>query len=213
MSGVTVYRVIASRYPQISLFERVASAQDFELLYAVESLTNPRLRDEVGDVRMVAPADRVYGDGASCIMGAFTHPPVSGQGGRFNADFGVFYCSKNLTVAIAESTYHRARFLADAGIETTQIDMRVIRATLDTAVLDDLRHHDRAIYHPTDYSASQLLGRRLRDGGSYGVHYRSVRSTGDCIGVMRPPVLAHARHWRYLRYHFSGGAIAQVESI
>ena len=48
-----VYRVILSRYPQISLFERVSSLQDWDVLYAVESLTNPRLRDEVGDIRLV----------------------------------------------------------------------------------------------------------------------------------------------------------------
>ena len=63
-----VYRVILSRYPQISLFERVSSPKDWDVLYAVESLTNPRLRDEVGDIRLVPPEDRVYGDGASWIM-------------------------------------------------------------------------------------------------------------------------------------------------
>ena len=86
-----VYRVILTRYPQISLFERVSNPQDWDVLYAVESLTNPRLRDEVGDIRLVPPEDRVYGDGASWIMAAFTHPPVDGRGGRFNRDFGI-YC-------------------------------------------------------------------------------------------------------------------------
>ena len=38
-----VYRIILSRYPQISLFERVSAPQDWDALYAVESLTNPRL--------------------------------------------------------------------------------------------------------------------------------------------------------------------------
>ena len=36
-----VYRVILSRYPQINLFERVSGPQDWDVLYAVESLTNP----------------------------------------------------------------------------------------------------------------------------------------------------------------------------
>ncbi len=60
-----VYRVVQSRYPQISLFELVSSPQDWDVLYAVESLANPRLRDEVGDIHLVPPEDRVYGDGAS----------------------------------------------------------------------------------------------------------------------------------------------------
>ena len=42
------FRVISSRFPPIDLFERVASPEDWEALYWLESLTNPRLRDEVG---------------------------------------------------------------------------------------------------------------------------------------------------------------------
>ena len=71
-----VYRVILSRYPQIDLFERVSSPEDWEVHYEVESLTNPRLRDEAGVIRLVAPEDSVYGDSASWIMAAFSHPPV-----------------------------------------------------------------------------------------------------------------------------------------
>ncbi len=51
----SVYQVIPSRYPQINLFERVSDPQDWNVLYEVESLTNPRLRDEVGDIRLVPP--------------------------------------------------------------------------------------------------------------------------------------------------------------
>lgn len=98
-----VYRIILSRYPQIHLFERVSNPQDWDVLYAVESLTNPRLRDEVGDIRLVPPEDRVYGDGASWIMAAFTHPPVDGRGGRFNRDFGIYYCAADESTAVAES--------------------------------------------------------------------------------------------------------------
>jgi hypothetical protein len=35
-----VCRFILARYPQISLFERVSGAQDWDVLDAVESLTN-----------------------------------------------------------------------------------------------------------------------------------------------------------------------------
>ncbi|WP_232420120.1 hypothetical protein [Nitrosococcus watsonii] len=60
------------------------------MLYAVEFLTNSRLRDKVGDIRLVPLEERVYGDGASWIMAAFTHPPVDGRDGRFNRDFGIY---------------------------------------------------------------------------------------------------------------------------
>ena len=209
-----VYRVILARYPQISLFTRVSSAQDWDLLYAIESLTNPRLRDAVGDIRLVPPEDRVYGDGASWIMAAFTHPPVDGRGGRFNRNFGIYYCAADEAVAIAESSFHRARFLWESRIEKTTQEMRVIRAQLGPATLHDLRHLDgHAIYDPDDYSQAQQLGYALRNAKSYGVHYHSVRSPGECYGLMRARALSDAIHWRYLRYHYEQGSILEVESL
>ena len=209
-----VYRVILSRYPQIDLFERVSSPEDWDVLYAVESLTNPRLRDEVGDIRLVPPEDRVYGDGASWIMAAFTHPPVDARGGRFNRDFGIYYCAADEAVAIAESSFHRVRFLRESRIEQTTQDMRVLRAQLGAASLHDLRQLiGHAIYNPDEYGEAQQLGYALRDAKSYGVHYQSVRTQGECYGVMRPRALSDAIHWRYLRYHYDQGSIVEVEPL
>ena len=209
-----VYRVILARYPQVHLFERVSSPQDWEMLYAVESLTNPRLRDEVGDIRLVPPEDRVYGDGASWIMAAFTHPPVDVRGGRFNRDFGLYYCTADEAVAIAESSFHSARFLRESRIEHTTQEMRVIRAQLGPTTLHDVRHLvGDAIYDPNEYAIGQHLGHALRDAKSFGVHYNSVRAEGECYAVMRPRALSDAIHWRYLRYHYDQGAIVEVESL
>ncbi len=210
----TVYRVILSRYPQIHLFERVSNPQDWDVLYAVESLTNPRLRDEVGDIRLVPPEDRVYGDGASWIMAAFTHPPVDGLGSRFNRDFGIYYCAADEVVAIAESSFHRARFLRESRIDKTTQEMRVIRAQLGPTILHDVRDLvGHAIYHSDDYNEAQQLGYALRDAKSFGIHYQSVRAQGECFGVMRAPAISNAIHWRYLCYHYDQGAIVDVESL
>ena len=209
-----VYRIILSRYPQIDLFERVSNPQDWEVLYAVESLTNPRLRDEVGDIRLVRPEDRVYGEGASWIMAAFTHPPVDGRGGRFNRDFGVYYCAADEAVAVAESSFHRARFLRESRIDKTTQEMRVIRVQLGPATLHDVRHLVRdGIYDPDHYGDAQQLGDALRAAKSFGVHYQSVRAEGECYGVMRARALSDAIHWRYLRYHYEQGAIVSVEVL
>lgn len=210
----SVYRIILSRYPQISLFERVSSPKDWDVLYAVESLTNPRLRDEVGDIRLVPPEDRVYGDGASWVMAAFTHPPVDGRGGRFNRDFGIYYCAADEAVAITESSFHRARFLRESRIEKTTQDMRVIRAQLGPVTLQDVRQlSGHAIYDLDDYREAQQIGFSLRDIKSFGVHYQSVRESGECYGVMRPKAISDAIHWRYLRYHYEQGKIIEVESL
>ena len=212
--GELVYRVILSRYPQISLFERVSNPKDWDVLYAVESLTNPRLRNEVGDIRLVPPEDRVYGDGASWIMAAFTHPPVDGRGGRFNRDFGIYYCAADEAVVIAESSFHRARFLQESRIEQTTQEMRVIRAQLGPVSLHDVRHlAGHAIYDPDEYVTAQQFGHGLQDSKSYGVRYQSVRADGECYGVMRARALSDAIHWRYLRYRYDRGSIVEVESL
>ena len=209
-----VYRIILSRYPQISLFERVSGPEAWDVLYAVESLTNPRLRDEAGDIRLAPLNDRVYGDGASWIMAAFTHPPVDSRGGRFNLDFGIFYCAPEESVAIAESAFHRTRFLRESRIEQTTQDMRVIRARLGPVSFHDVRHlAGHAIYDSDDYMTAQQLGYALRDAGSYGVHYQSVRADGECFGVMRARALSDAIHWRHLRYHYDQGLIVEIESL
>lgn len=67
------YRIIPSRFPPISLFEAVADPADLEAVYAIEAMTNDRLRDEAGELSLVPPEDRVSGPGTSAIMAAFTH--------------------------------------------------------------------------------------------------------------------------------------------
>lgn len=210
----TVHRIIPARYPQIDLFERVASPDAWDILFEIESLTNPRLRDETGDIRLIAEEDRVFGPGSSWIMSAFTHPPVDGRGGRFNRDFGVFYCSPSLAVCTAESTWHQARFLRESRVERETLEMRILQARLEPVVLHDIRQlDDDGIYHPMDYSAGQTLGRRLKDERSYGIRYRSVRHRGECVAVLRPPALSQARHLRYLRYRYEAGAIVAADTV
>ena len=43
------HRIVASRLPTIHLFERVADPADWEALYKLESMTNPRIRTQVGE--------------------------------------------------------------------------------------------------------------------------------------------------------------------
>lgn len=208
-----VYRVIPSRYPKIDLYEKVASFEEWELLHEIESLTNPRLRDEVGDIRLVRQEDRVFGEGASWIMAAFTHPPADGRGGRFNRDFGIYYCSPEEKVCVAETLYHQERFLRESRVEKEVVQMRLLGAKLGPVEMHDIRQLPEKAgaslaYDPDDYSYGQQLGEMLRAAGSYGLRYRSVRSEqGECVAVMRPSALSQARHVRYLQYNYRAGAL------
>lgn len=211
--GGEVYRIISTRYPQISIFERVADAQSFNVLYEIEALTNNRLRDEVGEIALVPPNDRVYGPGSSWIMAPFTHPPVDGSGGRFNKDFGMFYCAEKEHIAIAETMYHTAKFLRESRIESITVEMRVLRAQLGYQDLHDATAvKDASIYDLADYRAGQILGAELKGQGAYGIKYRSVRGKGNCVGIFRPIAVAAITHSRYLHYDYKDGEIASVKA-
>ncbi|MQA89447.1 MAG: RES domain-containing protein [Gemmatimonas sp.] len=206
------YRVIPSRFPPVQLFEEVANPEDLEAVFAIEALTNDRIRDEVGTLSLVAPEDRVTGAGASSIMAAFTHP--SPIGGRFtDGSFGAYYTARDLETAIEETVYHRERFLRATNEAPIELDMRVLRARLG-AELHDLRslapdHPD--IYHLDDYSASQALARGLRATGSWGIAYDSVRRTGgECAAVLRPRALSRCQQAQHLGYVWDGARISTV---
>lgn len=206
------YRIVASRFPPISLFEDVADPGDLEAIYAIEAMTNDRLREEAGDLALVPPEDRVSGPGTSAIMAAFTH--LNPDGSRFSdGSFGVFYAAGTIETAVAETSHHRASFMAYTREPAQELDMRVYAANLD-ALLHDiraLRDAQPALYAANEYAAGQALGGQLRRAGSEGVVYQSVRHPGgECAAVFRPRLLSNCRQERHLCYVWDGEAIATV---
>mgnify|MGYP001226910007 FL=1 len=206
------HRIIPGRYPPIALFERVAPPADWDALIELESLTNERLRDEIGEIRLVPPEDRVVGPGAGYIMAAFTH--LSPEGGRFNDDtFGAYYAARERDTAIAETVWRRERFLSRTEEPPMELDMRLLEAEL-VGELHDLRGLETsfpAVYAPDDYGTSQALARELRQGGSSGIAYDSVRAAGgQCVAVFRPRLLTRCRETRRLTYVWDGRRIVQV---
>ena len=206
------WRIIPSRFPPIQVFERVTDPADLEAILELESLTNPRLRDEVGDIRLVPPEDRVSGPGASIVMAAFTHPNL--EGSRFSdGSYGVFYAANDLHTAIAESMHHRERFMRATAQPRMELDMRVYVVDLDGDV-HDLRGRKPdypLVYHDDNYVGGQHLAQTLRKDGSNGIAYDSLRrDDGQCVAVFRPPLLSNGRQERHLCYLWDGRRIATV---
>lgn len=205
------YRIVPSRFPTVGLFDRVADPADLDKIYALEALTNPRLRQEVGEISLVPKEERVTGAGSTPIMAAFTH--LNPSGSRFSdGTYGVYYAGDTLDTAIAETRYHREKFMAATGEPSMDLDMRVYLTNL-RAVLHDIRQRrDLAgIYDPNDYSQGQALGRRLKALNSWGIVYDSVRrASGQCVGVFRPRALSHCRQGPHLVYAWNGQKIDTV---
>lgn len=206
------WRIVPSRFPPISIFERVADPADLDAVIAIESLTNERLRDEVGDLALVPPADRISGPGSSAVMAAFTHPNPLGS--RFSdGSFGIYYAARDIDTAIAETRYHRERFMQATRQPRMELDMRVYVADL-AGRLHDLRNRGvdyPGLYDPDDYAAGRRIGLALRRAGTDGIVYDSVRRPrGQCASVFRPRLLSNCRQERHLCYVWTGTRIETV---
>ena len=206
------FRIVPSRFPPIALFEAVADAADLEAVYQIEAMTNDRLREEVGDITLVPPEDRVSGPGSSPIMAAFTH--LNPEGDRFTTGtYGVFYAGRTIDTAIAETRYHRTRFLQATSEPAQEIDMRVYAVDLDAELHDirTMRESHPAFYHSSNYGVSQELALQLRENGSDGIVYKSVRDeSGECTAVFRPRLLSNCRQERHLCYVWDGKTISAI---
>ena len=205
-------RIVPRRFPPIQLFERVTDPADLEAIFELESLTNPRLRDEVGDIRLVPEGDRITGPGTSVIMAAFTH--LNPQGSRFSdGTYGVFYAASDLPTAIAETKHRCELFMRATGQPRMELDMRVYLVDL-IGNLHDLRGLKRThplVYREDSYAVSQNLAGRLRAGGSNGIVYDSVRhADGECAAVFLPRLLSNCRQERHLCYVWDATRIATV---
>jgi hypothetical protein len=207
----TATRIIASKYPPIDLYERVSgNPAIWDALIAAEQLTNPRLRDAAGAIHLVLPEERISGPGASYVMAPFTH--VNPKRSRFSdGRQGAYYAAVDLVTAVAETAHHFGRFAADSGDGPRYEDMRVLVGRID-AEMHDLATWDEPeralVMTRDDYAYSQGFARTLRDQGSMGVHYRSVRyEGGSCVAVFRPSSVGIPVQTKHLRYDWDGTAV------
>jgi len=205
-----VWRIVPSRFPPTSIFDRIADTADIDAVFEIEGRTNDRLREEAGLISLVPPDDRVSGPGTTPIMAAFTH--INDKGARFSdSTYGAYYAAFEVITAVEETKHHRQIFLAATHEAPIDIDMRVYRAWL-TASAHDVRGGTPAeIYHPGNYSVSQRFAARLRREGSNGLIYDSVRHAGGtCVAVFRPRLLCDCCQERHLTYRWDGTRITDV---
>lgn len=206
------WRIIPSRFPPIQLFERVADPADLEAVMELEGMTNPRLRDEIGNIQLVPPEERVSGPGSTIIMAAFTH--MNPDGSRFtDGSYGVYYAAKELETAVAETKYHRTEFMRATNEPRMELDMRVYLVDVDTDY-HDIRGQQAQlplVYHASNYAGGQGLASELRAAGVNGIAFSSVRHDGgECIAAFRTAGLTNVRQERHLCYIWDGQAISLV---
>jgi len=200
-------RIIRSIHPPIDLFEDIADPADWPLLIAAEQKTNPRLMETIGNLDLVPAERRVSGPGASYLMAPFTHVSPDRPSRFSDGRHGVLYVGETFEVALFETMYHHARFMA-ATDEAPGWTSQFREIMLDIGG----RLHDiadvagnAALLAPDDYGASQRFGAALKALGSEGVRYPSVRAAGGfCVALFFPDLAAHVVQGRHLDYHWNG---------
>lgn len=211
------FRLVNSRLPTIDIFNDVSDPGEFLDLYDLQAMTNPRLRQEVGDIDYIDLGEIPWGiPGCHYAAACFTH--VTPDGSRFsNGEFGVLYVAESMETALIEVEYHQGQYLAN--IEDLKFDRLVFRSLVCTfggQVIHDATALPSAheIYHPDDYTASRTLGAQLRSEGSEAIQYWSVRHPGAvCWGLFTPRIVQSVVQSANFEFIVQGGEIVDRKKI
>jgi hypothetical protein len=187
------FRLQSDRHPPIPYFERIADAEDQPILEDLEKLTNRAARQASGKLSLIPASRRVFGPGASAIMGPFVFTSTANPSRFSNGTYGVYYAGRRFETALREVAYHRARFHAKTKDRATKTTFRTITAGI-SKTMHDLRKGDWKELldpDPNQYGVPQAFGAQLKEAKSNGLVYPSVRdSGGECIGAFWPNVLS-----------------------
>lgn len=184
------YRLVNSKFPPIALFDDVASADEFDALYQIQALTNPRLHNEVGLIELIPRKEIPFGiPGCSYATAPFTH--VNPAGSRFSdGSFGVLYLAATMETALAEVRHHQSQYWSNVrGLNYERFMFRGLSCSFVDNSMKDATSIPMTdpIYDPDDYTHSHRLGRAIKEAGFPGLRYRSVRSQeSHCWALMTP---------------------------
>lgn len=206
-----VHRLIASKFPPISLYDWAESEEELEQIAHLEGLTNERIQADLGRINLIAKEDWVGGQGSTPLMAAFTH---IGFTSRFSdGSFGIYYAASTLEAAIKETVYHRERFYSASNESTCAISMREYIATIRKPLVDITSKDYEELLHPDPifYKKSQAFGKTIREDKQWGLLYPSIRYSGAlCVAIFRPPALSIPHQGRHLKYIWDGTRISEV---
>lgn len=207
------YRLVNSKFPPESLFDDVADEAEFEAVYAIQALTNPRIQDECGNLALLSTDEIPFGiKGVNYATAPFTH--VNPDGSRFSdGTFGMLYVADSIQTAIAETKYHQEKaFQNITGLHYDTVTMRGIAVSFSGNVVNATQNKN--IHTPNDYSASRLFGNTLRKNGELGIYYKSVRNNGAyCWGLFSPQTVHSAIQTKHFEFVYDGTCISTVRQI
>lgn len=205
------YRLIPSRFPPVSIYEDVVSAERLEALVAIENLTNPRLQSAQ---RLMGLSLGLSPD--SPRLQNWNHAPFAysnPEGSRFFPPERpcLELCDSRQT-ALAVSVARRETFLARTQEKPIGLDMRMLQTPVDGEFVD-LRDVDLTLLGNPSLAARKArwkIGDAIPPGAD-GVIYRAPeRPSAVCIAVLKAGVLGRSLQTVHYRYTWNGQRVTKV---
>jgi RES domain len=194
------------------VFERIAPPEAWEALIKLESLTNPRLRNEAGNISLVPIERRVNGPGASIVMAPFTHASTARPSRFSDGAYGVYYAGRKFATALAEVAFHMARFHAATDDPPLVGKYRSYKGKLNAVLHDVSGAHFAHLLNPdvTAWHQPQAVAKSLRGAGSNGLVYPSVRHEGgQCVAAFWPDVVGIPIEERHVDLKWDGKSVSK----
>ncbi len=193
LGNVSSYRVVSTKYPPISLFDDVSSAEEFDALYELQALTNPRIQNEVGNLALLPKSDIPFGiRGCNYAVAPFVH--ISPDGSRFSdGQYGILYLADSIETALSEVHYHQSIYWEKIeGLHYERLVFKALKSEFTGNDFIDLTRFNisDAIYDSDDYSKARQLGKAMKKKNITGFQYFSVRNKDAiCWGLLTPMVV------------------------
>jgi hypothetical protein len=204
------FRLVPRRLPPIDWFERVAHKEDWAVLHELEALTNPRVRQEAGEISVVPPSRRVTGKGSSAVMAPFTLISKLKPTRFSDGSYGVYYAANKFETALREVAFGWGRFYAQTNDDPHDESFRVLKGKIDKLMRDIRGGGWEPLLHPdpANYGAPQAFAMALREAGAHGIVYPSVRhSKGECIAAFWPDVVSIPTEKKHVGLRWNGSSI------
>lgn len=151
---------------------------------------------------------------------AIGYPFLNSSQSRFSdGSFGVWYGADSIETTVYETVYHwQNGLLEDAGFNQpgVEIQRKIYMVQCDSLLIDlrpEIKSHPELL-HPTDYSTTQSIGRKLHREGHPGLITNSARvKHGDIYAIFTPKVLSNPAHTCFLTYRTTATGVEVERTV
>ena len=213
LEGQKYYRIVRVNHPKIGFIETMTNPADWDSVAKAIAKEDPSFSNAASNLLDLPIDRRVGGPGSSWVLIPFVYNSPDYPSRFTDGKFGIFYAGNSKEVALAESIHHYSNFmLTSSSGSRWSADFQLLEGST-SGLLHDMDMVPGTL-DPNDYRLSQRAGRELRNAGSDGLTWTSVRRPGErCIGVFWPNVVSIPILSARYRYHWNGARVDLIKNL